>query len=79
MQEEIEAYISNLLDVPTGVKNVSDIIQFNIDHAELELIPPYYDAQEMCVVFEPLAHELLKTKCEAHHPVHIGILRLRLR
>lgn len=38
-------YIAGLLEVPTGVKNLSDLIAFNIANADKELIPPYYTDQ----------------------------------
>ncbi|KAI0634576.1 amidase signature enzyme [Trametes polyzona] len=41
----INQYISELLDVPTGVKNLADLIAFNIAHADEELIPPFYTDQ----------------------------------
>ena len=39
---EVNKYISDLVEVPTGVKNLADLIQFNKDHAEEELISPFY-------------------------------------
>ncbi|KAI0786932.1 amidase signature enzyme [Abortiporus biennis] len=41
----INKYISELVDVPTGVKNISDLIAFNTAHADQELIPPYWEDQ----------------------------------
>jgi amidase len=31
--------------MPTGVKNLEDLIAFNIEHASKELIPPFYADQ----------------------------------
>lgn len=45
MQTDVNNYIAGLLEVPTGVKNLADLIQFNIDHANEELIPPFYTDQ----------------------------------
>ncbi|KAA1474562.1 amidase signature enzyme [Dentipellis sp. KUC8613] len=42
---EVEEYIAGLSEVPTGVKNLEDLIAFNEAHAEQELIPPYYTDQ----------------------------------
>ncbi|KAI0265284.1 amidase signature enzyme [Gloeopeniophorella convolvens] len=41
----VEEYISNLKAVPSGVKTIKDLIDFNIEHADQELIPPFYDSQ----------------------------------
>lgn len=45
LQVGVNKYISGLLEVPTGVKNVADVIAFNTDHADEELIRPFYDDQ----------------------------------
>lgn len=42
---DVTKYISELTKVPTGVKNLADLIEFNNIHADLELIPPYHDDQ----------------------------------
>ncbi|OJT03693.1 hypothetical protein TRAPUB_5721 [Trametes pubescens] len=42
---QVNEYIAELLDVPTGVKNLADLIAFNIAHADEELIPPFYTDQ----------------------------------
>ena len=42
---EVNKYISDLVEVPTGVKNLADLIQFNKDNAEEELISPFYKDQ----------------------------------
>jgi amidase len=46
---DVTKYISELLEVPTGVKNLADLIEFNKTHADLELIPPYHDDQSRWV------------------------------
>ena len=51
LQTDVNAYISGLLKVPTGVKNLADLIQFNIDHADEELIPPFYADQSQSVMY----------------------------
>lgn len=43
-------YLDGLVQVPTGVKCLADIISFNKEHASEELIPPYYDDQSQSVV-----------------------------
>ncbi|KAI0049504.1 amidase signature enzyme [Auriscalpium vulgare] len=45
MKMGLKEYISGLTEVPTGVKDLADLIQFNIDNADKELITPYYDSQ----------------------------------
>ncbi|KAF8511980.1 amidase signature enzyme [Gautieria morchelliformis] len=42
---DINNYLANLIEVPTGVKNLADLITFNTQHADIELIPPYYTSQ----------------------------------
>jgi amidase len=44
-QIELNKYIAGLVKVPTGVKNLADIISFDIAHASEELIPPFYTDQ----------------------------------
>ena len=45
LQVDVNNYIAELLEVPTGVTDLADLIQFNIDHANEELIPPFWDDQ----------------------------------
>jgi amidase len=33
------------VEVPTGVQTLTDLIKFNIDNADRELLAPYYDDQ----------------------------------
>ncbi|KLO18977.1 amidase signature enzyme [Schizopora paradoxa] len=49
---DVNNYIAGLLEVPTGVKNLADLIQFNIDHADEELIPPFYTDQSQFIASE---------------------------
>ncbi|KAH7910400.1 amidase signature domain-containing protein [Hygrophoropsis aurantiaca] len=42
---DVKKYIDGLAKVPTGVKDLADLISFNSSHADLELIPPYHDDQ----------------------------------
>ncbi|KAF9058669.1 amidase signature enzyme [Rhodocollybia butyracea] len=44
---EFNAYLKWLVDVPTGVRTLKDLIQFNLDHAEVELPEHYSDQQEL--------------------------------
>ncbi|KAI5117586.1 hypothetical protein M0805_004581 [Coniferiporia weirii] len=46
---DVNSYISGLLEVPTGVKDLAGLIQFNIDHAAEELIPPFYSDQSQFI------------------------------
>ncbi|OSX56752.1 hypothetical protein POSPLADRAFT_1050447 [Postia placenta MAD-698-R-SB12] len=41
----VEQYISKLIEVPTGVKTLNDIIEFNKTHADKELIEPFWADQ----------------------------------
>ncbi|KAL5513933.1 hypothetical protein ACEPAG_2694 [Sanghuangporus baumii] len=49
---DVNNYIAGLVEVPTGVKNLADLIQFNIDNADLELIPPFYTDQSQFIASE---------------------------
>ncbi|RDX52374.1 amidase signature enzyme [Lentinus brumalis] len=42
---QVAQYISELLHVPTGVKNLADLIAFNIAHADEELVEPFWTDQ----------------------------------
>lgn len=44
-------YISELLKVPAGVKNLVDLIAFNTVHADEELIPLFWTDQSLYVHF----------------------------
>ncbi|KAI0704182.1 amidase signature enzyme [Cerioporus squamosus] len=41
----LNKYISQLVDVPTGVKDLAGLIAFNEAHADLELVQPYWTSQ----------------------------------
>ncbi|KAI0318115.1 amidase signature domain-containing protein [Amylostereum chailletii] len=41
----IAEYISDLEDVPSGVRDLETLIAFNLAHAEQELVPPYHASQ----------------------------------
>ncbi|KAH9054227.1 amidase signature enzyme [Lactarius vividus] len=45
----LEEYISGLIEVPTGVKTLADLIAFNIAHASQELVPPFWTDQSQYV------------------------------
>ena len=51
---EVKQYIDGLLEVPTGVKDLADLIQFNIDHADEELVQPFWTDQSEYVRCSPL-------------------------
>ena len=44
-QIEVANYMAELLEVPTGVRTLSDLIAFNKAHADQELVPPYWTDQ----------------------------------
>jgi len=46
---DINKYISELVEVPTGVKTLADLIEFNKTHTDLELPPPFYTDQSQYV------------------------------
>ncbi|KAI0062487.1 amidase signature enzyme [Artomyces pyxidatus] len=48
----VKNYISGLLEVPTGVKDLADLIVFNNEHASEELPPPYYMSQSKFIEAE---------------------------
>ncbi|KAJ3851331.1 amidase signature enzyme [Lentinula lateritia] len=48
---ELNEYLAALKEVPTGVRTLADLIQFNIDHAELEL-PEGYSNQGILIESE---------------------------
>ena len=45
----VQTYISGLVEVPTGVKTLADLITFNSAHAEEELVAPFWTDQSTCV------------------------------
>jgi hypothetical protein len=53
----MEDYISGLIEVPTGVKTLSDLIAFNTAHESQELIPPFWMDQSQyvfdCAILRP--------------------------
>ncbi|KAF8575027.1 amidase signature enzyme [Ramaria rubella] len=49
---DLNNYIAGLVKVPTGVKDLADLITFNIDHANEELIPPFYTDQSQFITSE---------------------------
>ncbi|KZP17363.1 amidase signature enzyme [Athelia psychrophila] len=46
---DINKYLSELKEVPTGVKTLADLINFNNAHADQELIPPFYADQSQFI------------------------------
>lgn len=46
---DVKNYIDGLLQVPTGVTNLADLIAFNNEHADVELVPPFWTSQSESV------------------------------
>ncbi|KAI0089573.1 amidase signature enzyme [Irpex rosettiformis] len=46
---DVNNYISGLLEVPTGVKDLADLIAFNTAHADQELPPPFWTDQSIFI------------------------------
>ena len=67
---DINNYLAGLVKVPTGVKTLADLITFNTDHADLELIPPYYTSQAQWV----LSHK--SQSCMDVEPIELQINHL---
>jgi amidase len=44
-KNDLNRYLSELVDVPTGVRSLAQVIDFNEKHADLELPLPYYTDQ----------------------------------
>ncbi|KAI0357728.1 amidase signature enzyme [Trametes cingulata] len=49
---DVERYIAGLVEVPTGVKTLADLIAFNIAHADEELVPPFWTDQSQFIASE---------------------------
>ncbi|KAI0704181.1 amidase signature enzyme [Cerioporus squamosus] len=49
---DVNKYISELVEVPTGVKDLADLIAFNIAHADEELVPPFWTDQSQFITSE---------------------------
>ncbi|KAI1792717.1 amidase signature enzyme [Ganoderma leucocontextum] len=45
LKVDLDRYIAGLVEVPSGVKNLADIIAYNIAHADEELVEPYWTDQ----------------------------------
>jgi len=55
----INKYLSELEEVPTGVRSLTDLIEFNTAHADKELVKPHYISQSRFIganKTEPNAH-----------------------
>ena len=48
-QNGLNKYISELVDVPTGVQDLAGLIAFNNAHPDLELVEPYWTDQSQYV------------------------------
>ncbi|KIJ63570.1 hypothetical protein HYDPIDRAFT_29364 [Hydnomerulius pinastri MD-312] len=49
---DLDKYLSQLVEVPTGVRSLADVIKFNFEHADVELPPPYYEDQSQLIASE---------------------------
>ncbi|KAG0703594.1 amidase signature domain-containing protein [Suillus ampliporus] len=49
---DLNKYLSELVDVPTGVKTLAALIEFNKGRAELDLPPPFYKDQSQFIESE---------------------------
>lgn len=47
----LNKYLAELVEVPTGVRSLADVIKFNLAHADVELPSPYYTDQSQFVAF----------------------------
>ncbi|KZT64227.1 amidase signature enzyme [Daedalea quercina L-15889] len=47
----VHAYLARLLRVPTGVRTVADLVRFNEENREKELVEPYWTDQSTCARF----------------------------
>lgn len=45
----LNKYLTELVEVPTGVRTLADVIEFNLAHADIELPAPYYTDQSQFV------------------------------
>lgn len=48
-QVDVANYMSELLEIPTGVHTLADLIAFNTAHASEELVPPFWTDQSTYV------------------------------
>ena len=46
---DVNQYISELIEVPTGVTDLAALIAFNIAHADEELVQPFWTDQSQYV------------------------------
>ncbi|CDO76779.1 hypothetical protein BN946_scf184978.g8 [Trametes cinnabarina] len=49
---DVERYLAGLVEVPTGVRTLADLIAFNIAHADEELVPPFWTDQSQFIAAE---------------------------
>ncbi|KAI0078089.1 amidase signature enzyme [Panus rudis PR-1116 ss-1] len=49
---DVERYIAGLVEVPTGVKTLADLIAFNTAHADEELVAPFWTDQSTFIASE---------------------------
>ncbi|KAF8548295.1 amidase signature enzyme [Imleria badia] len=48
----LNKYLAELVEVPTGVRSLADVIKFNLAHADIELPAPYYTDQSQLLASE---------------------------
>jgi len=56
---DLNKYLSELIDVPTGVKTLTALIEYNKKRADLNLPPPFYEDQSQYVGSYLIRHILL--------------------
>ncbi|KZT26146.1 amidase signature enzyme [Neolentinus lepideus HHB14362 ss-1] len=54
LKMDVNKYIDGLIEVPTGVKNLADLIRFNEEHADQELPGPYWTDQSQFIKSQSL-------------------------
>ncbi|THH30588.1 hypothetical protein EUX98_g3595 [Antrodiella citrinella] len=52
LKVDLATYIAGLVEVPTGVKTLADLIAFNVAHADEELVPPFWTDQSIFIASE---------------------------
>ena len=60
---DVKNYIDGLLEVPTNVTDLADLIAFNIAHADEELVPPFFTSQSEYATVISAEQRLAKLRC----------------
>lgn len=50
----LNKYLAELVEVPTGVRSLADVIKFNLEHADIQLPAPYHTDQSQFVTLYAL-------------------------